>query len=212
MKRKKRIGIFGGTFDPIHVGHLIIAEIALSELSLDTILFIPAAIPPHKQHRNRSPAKIRARLVAAAIADRAEFELSEIELNRPDVSYMIDTLDELQASTDGQAAEFFLIIGADNYLTFPNWREHKRLLTMATLAVYPRYDADVSQSSADLQRHAIFFDAPRMEISSSFVRTLVHDGRAITYLVPEKVERLISALGLYRQPEKRTEKTSLPRR
>lgn len=197
--KKKRIGIFGGTFDPIHVGHLIIAEIALSELRLDSILFIPAASPPHKLGRSLSDPAMRKRLVAAAIAENPQFKLSEIELNRPDVSYMVDTLSELIADPEYRSAELFLIIGADNYITFQNWRDYKHILTMAKLAVYPRIEADVSQMSDDLQCQTIFFHAPRMEISSSHIRDLVAQNRAVSYLVPKGVELLIRELNLYRK-------------
>lgn len=196
--QKKRIGIFGGTFDPIHAGHLIIAEIALTELELDNILFIPAASPPHKLGRQLSPPEIRKQLVEAAIAGNPHFELSEIELERAENNYMVDTLAELSADSAFQNADFFLIIGADNFITFHQWHDYRRILGMAKLAVYPRYESDLSQASRDLQQQAIFFQAPRMEISSSFIRKLVRQRRAITYLVPKAVEALIAELGLYR--------------
>lgn len=196
---KRRVGIFGGTFDPIHIGHLIIAETALSELGLDKVLFIPAANPPHKTDREFSHPEIRRQLVEAAIADAARFEISRIELKRPGPNYMVDTLAELKADSTYRSAELFLIIGADNCVTFQQWRHYERILSYAKLAVYPRYESDLTKMRWGVLQHAVIFKAPRMEISSSYIRELVRTGKPVDYLVPHAVESLIKSLCLYKQ-------------
>jgi nicotinate-nucleotide adenylyltransferase len=197
---KKRVGIFGGTFDPIHNGHLIIAQCALTELGLDKILFIPAASPPHKKRQNFSPPEIRCRLVESAIAENKQFELSTIELERPGPSYMVDTLTELDAHPPFRAAELYLIIGADNFITFSQWREPGRILSLAKLAVYPRFDSAPDISNREILQNTIFFHAPRLEISSSHIRSFVRRGKSVKYLVPDGVEKCIEELKLYREP------------
>jgi len=196
---KRRVGIFGGTFDPIHIGHLIIAETALFELGLDKILFIPAANPPHKIDREFSLPEIRCQLVEAAIAGTARFEISRIELKRPGPNYMVDTLAELKADPIYRSAELFLIIGADNCMAFRQWHRYERIFSYAKLAVYPRYESDSTKMHRGVLQHAVIFKAPRMEISSSYIRALVRAGKPITYLVPPAVENLIGTLCLYKQ-------------
>ncbi|MDQ7065850.1 MAG: nicotinate-nucleotide adenylyltransferase [candidate division KSB1 bacterium] len=190
-----RVGIFGGTFDPIHNGHLAIAQTAINELPLDKVLFIPAAIPPHKMHQEISAPDIRLKLVQLAIADNPQFEFSTIELDREGPSYMVDTVRQLKAEHPDW--ELFLIIGADNLLGFREWHQPKEILQRCKLAVYPRYEADVQQVPESLLKHSVIFKAPRMEISSSYIRRLVFEGKSIRYLVPDTIDAYIRQEGLY---------------
>lgn len=195
----KRIGIFGGTFDPIHNGHLIIAQVALTELVLDKVLFVPAAFPPHKKLQKFTSPEIRCQLLELAIAENKKFELSKLELERPGPSYMVDTLTELRVHPLYKSAEFFLIIGADNYITFSQWRESSRILSLANLAVYPRFESVPDMTNREILQRTKFFNAPRLEISSSSIRLLVKQGKSVKYLVPDSVEKFIKKLNLYRE-------------
>jgi len=190
-----RIGIFGGTFDPIHTGHLAIAQTAINEIPLQRVLFIPANIPPHKLKQPISPPQVRLEMVQLAVADHPQFEVSTVELEREGPSYMVDTLRLLQQRYPG--AEFFLIIGADNLLGFQTWHEHEAILQLCRLAVYPRYESDLEQAPAELLRRSIVFKAPRMEISSSYIRGLVRQGKSVRYLVPDVVAEFIQQKRLY---------------
>lgn len=193
-----RIGIFGGTFDPIHIGHLIIAQLALSDLNLTKIVFIPAAIPPHKSDREFSHPQTRLELVRRAIAGNKQFHVSDIELLRAGKSYTVDTLRQMREWPEFNQAELFLIIGADNLVTFPEWHEPEQILARVRLAVYPRREADLAEVAPELMQQAIIFRAPRIEISSSFIRELVRKNRDIKYLVPDSVAEYIYKHNLYK--------------
>lgn len=194
----KRVGVFGGTFDPVHIGHLLIAQTAIDTLNLDRLLFVPAALPPHKQDRTPTPAPLRCQLIEAAIADHPQFMLSTIEIERRGVSYTVDTLAALKQQSAFHRASLFLIIGADNFQSFPTWREPQIILQYATLAVYPRFDVDLESLHLPFEGKVEFFQAPRLEISSSAIRTMVRTGRSIRYFVPDPVRERIAQLGLYR--------------
>lgn len=193
-----RVGIFGGTFDPIHYGHLVIAQTAFNEIPLDKVLFVPAAIPPHKENQMISPAAIRCRLVELTIADNDAFALSKIEIERVGPSFMVDTLMQLRDDPRYATAQFYLLIGVDNLIQFHTWRRYADILQLATLAVYPRYNADITRVAGALLEKSIIFQAPRMEISSSYIRRLVKNKMSIRYLVPPRVEEYIYSQGLYK--------------
>lgn len=192
-----RIGIFGGTFDPIHNGHLVIAQTAINEIPLDQVLFIPAGIPPHKTDHEITSPELRLALVQEAIAGNPRFGVSTVELERQGPSYMIDTLKHFQSDAQHRNDRFFLIIGADNLITFQHWYHYDEILKLCTLAVYPRYESDLLKAAPEVMERAIVFKAPRMEISSSYIRDLVKQGKSIKYLVPEAVERFILRHRLY---------------
>ncbi len=191
-----RVGIFGGTFDPIHNGHLAIAQTAINELPLDRVLFIPAAIPPHKLNQEISSAEIRLELVKLAVADNPQFEISTIELDRDGPSYMVDTVRQLK--TEHPEWDLYLIIGADNLLGFHEWRQPDEILRFCRLAVYPRYESDIQNVPKELLNRCVIFKAPRMEISSSYIRRLVYEGKSIRYLVPDCIDDYIRRKQLYR--------------
>ncbi|RMD99264.1 MAG: nicotinate (nicotinamide) nucleotide adenylyltransferase [Calditrichaeota bacterium] len=194
-----KVGIFGGTFDPIHYGHLVIAQTAVNEIPLDKVIFVPAGTPPHKIGHPISPANIRQQLVELAIEGNPRFSSSAVELQREGPSFMVDTLAQLKSLPEYAGCEFFLIIGADNLLTFLSWRKPHQILKNCRLAVYPRYEADLDLADPALIQQALVFKAPRMEISSSYIRNLVRHNKSIQYLVPAKVEAFIHEHSLYRK-------------
>ncbi len=195
-----RIGLLGGTFDPPHVGHLLLAEAAREQLRLDRILFVPAHVPPHKRGRPVTPARTRRALLAAALRGTG-FGLSTIELDRPGPSYTVDTLTSLARAQPG--ARLFLLIGADSLIDLPEWRDPERILSLATLAVAVRPGTKLpAMARGPLARHRSavkFLGNVPVDVSSTQLRARVAAGRSIRFLVPSAVERAIARLGLYRR-------------
>lgn len=193
------IGILGGTFDPPHVAHLLLAEQARDQLALDQVLFIPAGDPWRKSHRVITPAEHRLAMLRLAIEGNDAFAVSDIELRRGGPTYTADTLEALAGERLDDA--FWFVLGADALLDLPNWREPERIVRHAMLAVAPR---DVQQVNAtELNIPALagrlqLFDCPRLAISSTDIRERAHAGSSIRYLVPDAVERYIAEHALYR--------------
>jgi len=198
-----RVGIFGGTFDPVHVGHLIMAEQCREQVNLDQVLFVPAARPPHKQDYPTTSFARRVEMLELALAGQPAFQIEQLEKDRPGPSYTADTLEELRQSEPEQ--ELFLILGSDCVVDLPNWHEPQRVLDLATLLIVTRPG---SASNVDL-RSALgispnapvkfqMVDSPLIEISSSDVRRRVRERRSIRYLVPRAVECYLEAHGLYK--------------
>jgi nicotinate-nucleotide adenylyltransferase len=188
--KRLRVGIFGGTFDPPHWGHLLLAETAREELRLDRVLFVPARVPPHKTTRHVSPAPVRVRLLRAALRGSA-FEISRVELERPGPSYTVDTLEAIARRMPG--ARLFLLIGADSLADLPTWREPARIARLATLAVARR------PGVPDPTSRVVVLGNPPVDLSSSELRARVARGKSIRFRVPPAVERLVVSLGLYRR-------------
>jgi nicotinate-nucleotide adenylyltransferase len=184
-----RLGIFGGTFDPPHVGHLIAAQDALLALSLDRVHFIPAALPPHKQTRAVTPAALRVALLAAAIRGDDRFRVDDLELERTGPSYTVDTLREYQ--TRQPDATLFLLIGADQWAEFETWREPDEIRHIARVAVLTREGAGAPGTGV------VEVPVTRIDLTSTDVRNRVADGRPIRYLVPAAVAELIHRHRLY---------------
>ncbi len=204
------IGVFGGTFDPIHQAHLAVAESARDALAISRVLFIPAAQPPHKPDRVVTPAEHRLAMVEAAIAGNPAFETSRIEIDRGGMSYTVDTLAALQASMPG--VRVALILSVESFLGLPTWHEPDRVLTMADLIVAPRDGYPVADQGF-LARHfpgvrarATFLDGPWMRLSASDIRARAAAGRSVRYLVPDAVAAYIGDHALY-QPDRRTDRT-----
>ncbi|MHB9023773.1 MAG: nicotinate-nucleotide adenylyltransferase [Armatimonadota bacterium] len=196
----RRIGILGGTFDPIHYGHLAIAEEARERFALDVVLFIPTGEPPHKP-AGRAGAELRYRMTELAVTDNPNFTVSRIEVDRPGRSYTVETLGQLHAQYP-QAA-FFLIMGADMAVDFPSWRDPEGILARAALIVanrpeYPQQEILDLQKRLGVERLHIM-EGPGLWISSTDLRRRVRDGRSIRYLVPPPVVEFISENGLYRE-------------
>lgn len=198
----KRIGVFGGTFDPPHIGHLWLATMAADELDLDRVLFMPAAKPPHKRRRMTAAAH-RLLMTRLAIAADPLFEVSGIEMERPGPSYTVDSLHELQRLY-GDEARLFLIMAVDSLAQIDTWRDPDRILALADWAVGPRpgnaapprdwLDRRFGEAASRIH----LLEGLGLAISASEIRQRVAAGRAIRYLVPRAVEKLILDRGLYR--------------
>lgn len=195
-KRKTQIGIFGGSFDPPHLGHLIVAEYVRAECGLKNILFVPAGQSPHKLQGPIASASDRVAMTRRAVKGNRAFGVSDGEIRRKGISYTVDTVNALVAENPG--AELFLILGADSFADFSSWKSPDSIVSMATLLVYPRIGIS-DLKNQKYARHAEFIPAPQIEISSSVIRRRVATGKSIRYLVPEPVERYILSHGLYSQ-------------
>lgn len=202
-----RLGVFGGTFDPPHVGHLALAEWAREALDLDRVVFVPAGSPPHKRRADLSSAADRVALVRAAVRGHDAFEVSTVETRRRGPSYTADTLRQLRERHPG--ARLFLLIGADSLADFENWREPDAIAAIATLAVALRPGAP--RPAVRHARRVEWLDNPGLEVSSSAVRARVRAGRSVRYLVPDAVARLIERRGLYRAVGPRRVRGAVPR-
>jgi nicotinate-nucleotide adenylyltransferase len=208
------LGVFGGTFDPIHLAHLAVAETARDALRLEQVLFIPAGEPPHKVGRPISPAEDRLAMVRAAIADNAAFAASRMELDRGGPSYTVDTLRDLRAArlAEGRSSHLALILSVDSFMELPTWHDPEGVLGLATLVVAPR-DGYAEATPDFLERafpgvggRAVFLDGPRLRLSASELRARAKSGRTLRYLVPDAVAAYIGDHGLYQDP-RRTART-----
>jgi nicotinate-nucleotide adenylyltransferase len=189
-------GVFGGTFDPIHIAHLAVAEAARDVFGLRRVLFIPAAQPPHKPGRPITAVEHRLAMVEAAIAGNAGFKISRIEVDRPGPSYTVDTLEALrQADPGGHLA---LILSAESFAELPTWHRPERILELADLLVAPRDGFSAADRDEPLARaRAVFLDGPRIRLSASEIRERAAAGRSIRYLVPDAVAAYIGDHDLY---------------
>lgn len=190
-----KVGIFGGTFDPPHVGHLIIAETVREQFGLDRVLWIPSRQPPHKENPDIEP-EDRLAMTLRTVADNEAFVVSELELKRTGPSYTIDTVQELQDTQPER--EFVLIIGGDSLRTFHTWRAPDEILQRVPLVVYRRAPDDEQAAKERYARQARFADAPLLGLSSTDIRKRCRKGRSIRYLVPEAVRTYIAQHALYR--------------
>ena len=196
-----RAGILGGTFDPIHYGHLVIAEDARVALQLEKVLFIPAREPPHKPKGSYSPFQDRVRMTELAISGNPYLELCLIEAKRPGPSYSVDTLRDLQA-TLGPGAELYFIVGMDSLSNILAWHQPKELISLCRLVVAERagYQVDLSElerALPGLRERMVLIDTPELSISSTDLERRVRCGLPIRYQVPPDVERYIREHGLY---------------
>jgi nicotinate-nucleotide adenylyltransferase len=186
---KLRAGVFGGTFDPVHIGHLAIALAALESVPLDRVLFVPARRSPLKDRDPIASVADRVTMLERAIENEPRFALSRVELERDGVSYTVDTLEALR----GQG-ELFLILGSDALADLARWRRPDRIRELATILVAARPGAP----EADQVHRAQAFDAPRLDISSRELRARAAGGMSLRYLVPDAVWEHIKGRGLYR--------------
>jgi nicotinate-nucleotide adenylyltransferase len=209
-----RIAVFGGSFNPIHFGHLLLADEVLELLRLDRVLFVPAASPPHKPAAALAPAADRFAMVALATAGNPCFEVSDVELTREGPSYTVDTLEAL----GGRGDDLFLILGSETFLDLLAWRAPRRIAALAQLVVVPRAGSAFDPESADAQKvlreiGADGFARPdsagaaerrvwlarvtSLPISSSELRRRVRDGRSMNYRLPPPVAEYIRRRRLY---------------
>jgi len=199
----KNIGILGGTFDPIHLGHLIIAEQTRLKLRLGRVLFVPAGQPWLKADHTIAPQDSRVEMVRLAIEGNPYFELSPIEVERPGPSYTVDTLMALRGQL-GAGVNFFFILGSDNLVELTLWKEPAKLVQLCKLVVVPRLGIDIPDlksleaSIPGISDNVIQLELPIIEISSSQMRQRVAEGLSIRYLVPDEVEQYIVQHSLYR--------------
>ncbi len=198
------IGILGGTFDPVHKGHLVVANEVTIKLGLDEVLFVPAGNPWLKANTRISPAEDRVQMVKLAIAGKPGFRLSTIEIERAGPTYTADTIRELRQGL-GAGDELFFILGWDNLNDLPRWHQPELLISMSRLVAVPRVGAPVPDldllevAIPGISRRVIMLDKPEIDISASAIRERVRQGLPISHLVPEAVERYIRENGLYRE-------------
>jgi nicotinate-nucleotide adenylyltransferase len=208
LPAERRIGIIGGSFDPVHIGHLIIAQDAAEYLDLTEVIFIPAAIPPHKQQLQRVDAGCRLNMLKLATESDPRFSVSDIETKRGGVSYTVDTLNNFH-DVD-RDVELFLIVGSDTLVDLHTWHKIEEILELCNVATFLRPGEDAveviekkiklpAEQKERLLRNVI--NAHRIEVSSSEIRTRLAEGRSIRYLVPPDVEMYIYEQGLYQGRE-----------
>lgn len=196
---RRRIGILGGTFDPPHLGHLVVSQAAIEQLELEHVLFVPAGFPPHKECTFVSAVEDRVEMVRLAIAGNPRFALTtdDIGANRP--SYTWELLERLQR--DRHDAELCFIMGGDSLIEFPTWRRPERILELATLTVARRPGFHIGMDAMDvvpgLRRNVQWIEAPLCDVSSTMIRSLARQRRSIRHLVPDTVASYIVDRGLY---------------
>lgn len=199
-----RIGVFGGSFDPIHLGHLLMAEFCREHCQLDELRLVPAAVPPHKQNQGRAADGHRLEMLRLAVCGNENLSVWDVELQRGGVSYTVDTLEDLRAERpDG---ELFFMMGADSLYDLPDWKQPQRICELAMLAVANRPDHapvkfDVLRDFVSAERMRAFehyvVPMPQMDISSSEIRRRVAGGQTIRYQTPRAVEEYIRTHNLY---------------
>ena len=198
-----RLGIFGGAFDPIHNGHLLLAEQCREQCQLDEIWFVPTKIPPHKKAGTLSPPAARVEMLKLATAGRPEFVVSEIELKREEVSWTVDTLRQLRNECPDD--ELFLLIGADSLRDFPTWKEPEVIAELASLVAVNRGEASLEELTAGLNpefaERVQLVTMPGISISATDLRRRISEGKSLRYLVPRAVEEFILAQRLYRHAD-----------
>jgi nicotinate-nucleotide adenylyltransferase len=193
LVKLKRIGLFGGTFDPIHIGHTIVTEWIYDSLELDKIFFIPNYIHPFQKRTNITPAQKRLQMLKLAVKDYPDFEISSIELDRKDVSYTVDTIRYFKKNYPG--TELFYIIGADIIAEFFSWREPHEILRLANIVVFNRSTTNFREPFKN--EKLIYIDSPFIEISSTHVRHRIKENRSFRSLLAPKVYEFIIENKLY---------------
>ena len=201
-----RVGIIGGTFDPIHTGHLLIAEEARVSLGLEEVVFIPTGQPWMKSDMRLSPPQHRLSMVRLAIASNPFFRASTVEIDRPGPTYTLDTLEEMHREAGGKI-DFYFILGMDSLVEFHRWKEPAEILELCTLVTALRPGSrDHDLGFLDVIRPAasekvVLLEGPAVDITGTEIRRRVAQGLPVRYQVPEEVERSIHRYGLYRDAE-----------
>lgn len=199
MTTARRIGIYGGTFDPVHLAHLVLAEQCRDQARLDEIWFVPAHYPPHKMSVTITSPRQRREMLEFAIAGHEHFRISPVELDREGPSFTVDTLELL--TSQHPDVEWSLLIGADSLHDFPTWRHPERITQLARMVVVNRGHEPLPDLQTYRNRFGDVWDVvtmPGLDISASEIRQRVQQGRTIRYLVPRAVEVYIHQHGLYR--------------
>ena len=188
-------GVFGGSFDPPHVGHLIIAEHIARRRRLDTVMWVPAKNPPHKDPMNLSPAEDRVEMVRLAIEGNPLFELSTIEMSDDQPPYSVNLLETLQQKYPDD--KLYFILGGDSLYELPTWKDYTRLWQLAEICVTPRPGWNIFAVDRDILANVRIVRCPMMNISANWIRELVRRGESIRYLVPEPVREYIMKKKLF---------------
>lgn len=200
-----RIGIFGGSFDPVHFGHLLLAELCAEACALDRVWFIPAGVPPHKSGKPLASDTHRIEMLRLAIAGNRRFEVNTLEVDRGGVSFTVDTLHEIRRQHP--SATLFFLMGADSLADLPKWRQPEEICNLAQLAIVqrphsppPDLEAIKRLIPADVpQPHIVWM--PAMGLSSSEIRGRVAQGQSIRYWLPRSVQKYLETHGLYQRPK-----------
>lgn len=194
-----RIGLLGGTFDPVHLGHLIIAEHAADQLALDQVLFIPARTPPHKRGHSITPVADRIEMVRLAIEGNDRFAFSDLDLRSTTPSYTSELV--ARAAAEFPATEILFIAGADSLRDFPTWHRPEAILQFASLAIARRPGVEIAPPMLDalpgLRSRVQLFESPLIEISATAIRQRLGRGQSVRYLVPDTVRRYLETNHLY---------------
>jgi nicotinate-nucleotide adenylyltransferase len=193
-----RLGLFGGTFDPVHIGHLLLADTVLCDCGLDRVLFMPAAVPPHKPEGSKSDADDRLTMVRLAVRDHPGFLASDLELRRTGPSYTLNTVRELTSSGEWKGCELFLILGVDMLIDFAGWHKPDEILKHVRLLVMERPGYDLTRAEKRFLAQSTLVKTPLIQVSSTRIRQRVREGKSVRYWVTDPVERFIFEKGLYR--------------
>lgn len=189
--------LFGGTFDPPHIGHLIIAESILSDLDIDKIIFIPSSIPPHKPLHSYSSASSRVEMLQISIKGTPAFQISDIELNRPGASYSVDTIKQIKSQMSLSKEELYFVIGSDSLVEFQTWKNPHEILSLAQVIIAPRPSFTKDMVKPEFLEQVQFLDTPQIDISSSMIRERVREKKSIRYYVIPEVLEYIQEKRLY---------------
>ncbi len=201
--KPEQIGVFGGSFDPVHTGHLAIAQDAVEQLELDRLIFVPAAVPPHKQGHTLAEGRHRFEMLQLATEANLSFEVSDMELQRGGVSYTFDTMTQIQFEHPGAA--LFFIVGLDSLTILHSWRNIEQLLELCTVVPFARGGENPARIAEQIQLAEPWktrllkrlIRIHEIEISASEIRIRLAEGLSIRYLVPPEVEMYIAEHGLY---------------
>ena len=203
MDKQSAIGLLGGTFDPIHYGHLMIASAALEEFQLSEVIFIPSAVPPHKLNQQITSAELRYEMTLIATLDNPQFTVSRVELERGGPSYTIDTIKSFQKTH--QKDQLYFITGADAILDINSWRSQKELLAAVKFITISRPGYSLAglakQFDPKYLEEILYLEVPKMEISSTEIRRRVQEKKSIRYYLPPAVQAYIEKKRLYRLKE-----------
>ncbi|MEE2876988.1 MAG: nicotinate-nucleotide adenylyltransferase [Candidatus Neomarinimicrobiota bacterium] len=191
-----KLCLFGGTFDPPHIGHLVIAETIQESERFDKVVFIPASIPPHKEE-DISPIEDRLEMLRLALMDNDHFDVSDIEIERGGVSYTVETIEDAKARFGIDAEDLYVLIGSDSLLGFHHWKQYESILHECRVIVAQRPGFRPSRIDPKILSRIQFANIPQIEVSSSQIRRRIRNGSTIRYLVPSPVMNYIQDQGLY---------------